>query len=549
MAVLGFILRNLDHFRRRFYAVLAASLLNGVAALAVPLLLTEFTGSGFTFARFERLIALLLVMLAAFLSAERVIRKHGESLAAQFGNHLRLKYFGLLEEQPMSRLSAQHSGYTVALVGNLAGKVQAILMDVFWSFSGMAVSLAFFLYFAVREAWWLALFNIAILAIFLVTSTILARRMAALATGLNKRSATFLQYFVDLLGNLPTIKRLGIREFASARLGEKAGEANDQVQRVQDFHANRWAALHAIFYTANFTTIGVLLYKISAGQLSPSVLIIFIAIFSNIRGSIERLSENILAFAEAKVYVHDLESLVRRDAGNGLRVVPRDWNRIAMRGISFSYPGSTHRITVPELTVSGGETICISGKSGQGKTTVLSLLAGFLQPDQGECSMDAIAYGDIDPHWFRDHVACISQDVELFSLSVWDNLTLGRPASETAVRALLRQLDMGTWPDSLEDGWDTLVGERGLRLSAGQRQRVNLARGILLDKDIYLLDEPTASLDGETEEHVITALEQALTGKTVIIVTHRDAIRRICSREYEMRDHALLPQAATEAGT
>lgn len=543
MSVLAFIYRNLDQYRRRFFLVFAVSLGNGAASLAVPLLLTEFTGSGFTFARFQRLVVLLVSLVVVFLLAERVIRKHGEALAAQFGNHLRYKYFGLLEEQPMARLSAQHSGYTVALVGNLAGKVQGIMLDVFWSFSGMAISLGLFLYFTLREAWWLALFDVSILGFFLITSTLLARRMSTLAAGLNERSAAFLQYFVDFLGNVLTVKRLGVREFASARLGEKADAVNGHVQRVQDFHANRWAALHAIFYTANFTTIGVLLYEISKGRASASALIVFIAVFGTIRGSIERLSENILSFAEAKVYVRDLEALVLREADDGrARVTPGEWDCITMRDIAFSHDGSSLRITVPELIVRRGEMTCISGTSGQGKTTTLALLANFLTPEQGSRAVGPVSYEDITPRFFRDHVAFISQDAELFSLSVWDNLTLGRDADEAAVRALLGKLDMTAWLDSLADGWQTLTGEKGVRLSAGQRQRVNLARGILLGKDAYLLDEPTSHLDGETEKHVIATLAEYLKGKTVVIVTHRDAIRGICDREYEMRDHQLVPR-------
>ncbi len=133
----------------------------------------------------------------------------------------------------------------------------------------------------------------------------------------------------------------------------------------------------------------------------------------------------------------------------------------------------------------------------------------------------------------------ISQESEMFSLSVRDNIVLGQTIPNQDIIDALREVDLYEWIGALEDGLDTLVGEKGIKLSAGQKQRINLIRGLLLDRDIYLLDEPTSHLDAETEKKVISFLQKRLHNKTAVIVSHRPAIQSICERFYEFKGHEM----------
>ncbi len=127
----------------------------------------------------------------------------------------------------------------------------------------------------------------------------------------------------------------------------------------------------------------------------------------------------------------------------------------------------------------------------------------------------------------------------MFDLSVKENLCLGKDISDKTLMKILAKAGLQDWAEKLENGLDTVVGERGLKLSVGQKQRLNLIRGILLDKDIYVLDEPTSNLDKETEALIVGLIQEYLEDKTVVIVTHRDEIKRICKKHYVFEENRM----------
>lgn len=133
----------------------------------------------------------------------------------------------------------------------------------------------------------------------------------------------------------------------------------------------------------------------------------------------------------------------------------------------------------------------------------------------------------------------VSQEVDLFDLSVRDNLCLGKNISEKRIIELLKEAGLYDWYTELPEGLDTMVGERGVKLSAGQKQRLNLIRGILIDKDLYFFDEPTSNLDVESEEKITNMIEKYLKDKTYVIVTHRPRLKDLCNKHYVFEHHMM----------
>lgn len=127
----------------------------------------------------------------------------------------------------------------------------------------------------------------------------------------------------------------------------------------------------------------------------------------------------------------------------------------------------------------------------------------------------------------------------MFNLTVKENLCLGRKIEDTQLIEYLKESGIDDWVSKLENGLDTVVGERGLKLSVGQKQRLNIIRGILLQRDVYILDDPTSNLDKETEKLIINLIPKYLKDKTVIIVTHREEIKNICNRHYEFKNNTM----------
>jgi len=213
-----------------------------------------------------------------------------------------------------------------------------------------------------------------------------------------------------------------------------------------------------------------------------------------------------------------------------------EFETIAMKDIAYQYDTSQGAITIeiPDFHIKKGEKICITGESGQGKTTLLKILSGMLETD-GKLFVDGCSITkNIDAVY-------IAQDTEMLDMTLRDNLTFGNTflSDETLIK-MLGDVGMMEWYVKQEKGLETLLGERGVFVSTGQRQRLNILRGLLIEKEIYQLDEPTSNVDDATEEKMIHLIEESLAGKTVIIVTHKEKIRKICDREYYFKDNKMI---------
>ncbi|MFD7917902.1 thiol reductant ABC exporter subunit CydD [Streptomyces sp. NPDC059740] len=197
------------------------------------------------------------------------------------------------------------------------------------------------------------------------------------------------------------------------------------------------------------------------------------------------------------------------------------------------------------LTVRAGETVALVGPSGAGKTTLLNVLLGFVRPSEGRVRVAGVDLADLSPEEWHRHVAWVSQHPHLFAGTLAENVRLARPeADDAAVRRALREAGALDFVDALPDGLSTRLGEAGAGLSAGQRQRLALARAFLADRPVLLLDEPTANLDGATEAGIVEAVGRLAEGRTVLLVVHRPALLAVADRTV-----ALTGPLPEDAGT
>lgn len=539
MGVLKFVYKNLDRFKTRFVLVFLAGILDGLATFFVPVVLAEFTKSSFTPNDFQNLIRLVIVFYLASLFLQWVIRKWGEALGPQFGNYIRLKYFKALEKLPIKDLINHHSGYILSLINKVSDGLAPIMFDIFWTFAKSISNMTLFFYFTARESVFIAIINLIVLSIFITISTVLSRKMVPIADELNKKRASLLESYTDFMSNILTVKKLGIYSFVENKLFHKTDENYDQIQRLQNFHANRWFFLHTLFSFAFLSTIGFLLFQVSKGTISASVLILFIAAYTIVRGNIERLSENFKSLMEMKAYINSLDKIISPNELVNEDKEIQKWEEIKFDRVFFQHPGSEKKISIPNFVIKRGEKICVIGKSGEGKTTFLNLFTNFLKPDKGKRLIDGQSYEKMNGKFFQKYITMISQETELFNISLRENITIGQKIEEEAIINIFDKLDLLSWVQNLENGLETIVGEKGIKLSAGQKQRINLIRGVLLNREIVLLDEPTSHLDSATEKKVIDFLTDYLSGKTAIIVSHREALREICDKCYIIKDHSF----------
>lgn len=197
---------------------------------------------------------------------------------------------------------------------------------------------------------------------------------------------------------------------------------------------------------------------------------------------------------------------------------------VELSNVSFAYPTRSDQSIVRDisLNITPGETVALVGSSGSGKSTIFNLILRYYDPSSGNVKLDGVKITDADPEQVRQRIALVPQDTTVFAMSVADNIRFGRPdATEKEVQEAAQLALASEFIEKLKEGYDTIVGERGITLSGGQRQRIAIARAILKDAPILLLDEATSALDAESEKLVQKALDGLMVGRTTIVIAHR----------------------------
>ncbi len=212
---------------------------------------------------------------------------------------------------------------------------------------------------------------------------------------------------------------------------------------------------------------------------------------------------------------------------------------ISFSNVEFSYPTRKEMTVLKDINIDikAGSKIALVGHSGAGKSTIIQLLLRFYNPDKGGIFLDGKNVQDIDLKQYRHNVGMVPQEVILFGGSIQENIAYGRPSANfEEIREAARKANALQFIESFPEGFDTLVGERGIKLSGGQRQRIAIARALLKDPKILVLDEATSSLDAESEQLVQTALDELMKNRTTIIIAHRLATIRKVDRIFVINE-------------
>ncbi|MDB5922464.1 MAG: transporter [Betaproteobacteria bacterium] len=302
------------------------------------------------------------------------------------------------------------------------------------------------------------------------------------------------------------------------------------------------AWLISLVMLIGFCAIGVIMWiggydvfagRITAGQLSAFVF--YAAMVASGAGTVSEVWGEIQRAAGATERLMELLDTrpVLTTAAPVITLPPRVSGSIRFDEVTFSYPTRPENVAVGPISfdVRPGERVALVGPSGAGKSTLFGLILRFYDPNAGRILLDGADLRHCEPQQLRRAVALVPQDPVIFATSVTDNVRFGRPgASMDEVRSACVAAHALEFIEHLPQGFETDLGERGVKLSGGQRQRIAIARALLADRPILLLDEATSSLDAESERHVAQALEQLARGRTTLVIAHRLATVRNADR-------------------
>ncbi|MBV9140960.1 MAG: ABC transporter ATP-binding protein [Pseudonocardiales bacterium] len=454
----------------------------------------------------------------------------GQYLGAWIGEHflhrMRTRVFAHLHTLSVSFFDRRRLG---DLLSRLTGDVAAIENVVLSGVVGIVANVVRIVVFAAALFvldWRLALASLIAVPAFWATARVFARRIKIASQEVRARAGSIAVVAEESLGNATLIQAYGREGAELARFGAQSmGSVHAELA------ATRVGALFSplvdlIHVLGILTILGVGIWELAAGHISLGALLAFLVFLAQMYQPVQglgSLSTSLFgAAAAAERIIELLDEHPTVTAPAHPVALGRPQGALRLEHVSFTYPDTTTPVlTDINLTVAPGQTTAIVGASGAGKTTLLKLLLRFYDPTAGTITLDGTDLREADPGHLRAAIAIVLQETLLLDGTIAENILAGRPdATHEQLLTAAHAADAHEFITALPEGYHTRVGQRGRLLSGGERQRIAIARAMIRDAPLLLLDEPTASLDAQATQRVLTPLRRLITGRTTIVISH-----------------------------
>jgi ABC transporter fused permease/ATP-binding protein len=531
LQVLSRLLPMLRPHAGRFALATLMLLIGSALTLVYPQAAREAIDAGISEASSTKLNLLATGLVFVFvLNAAVTWARHylmswlGERVVAD----LRSKVYAKLLQQPLSWFHERPSGELTGRMAADVGTIQSIVGSELSMALREIVTLIGGLVMLFIQSWQLTIGMLLIIPPVLITGFAFGKRIRKMSAAVQDKLAETsaqVQESAAAIGTVQAFRREG-----------KEIERYDE--RVNDFfraalQLSSWRGLFiATMSLLGWMAVASMLWlggrqiidgSLTAGDLTAFLLYTTMVAFA--LGGLANLWGSLQSAAGATVRLFDILDRVPeiRDADDAVDMPPSS-GRFAFKDVTFAYPARKETPVLDGVTleVNPGETVAVVGRSGAGKSTLASLLYRFFDVDSGAVVVDGIDIKQAKLNELRGRLAIVAQDPVLFSGSIHNNIAYARPeASRDDVEAAAKRAHAHTFTLGFSEGYDTMIGERGVKLSGGQRQRLAIARALLADPRILILDEATSSLDGESEALVHDALQTLMKGRTTLVIAHR----------------------------
>jgi ATP-binding cassette subfamily B protein len=448
------------------------------------------------------------------------------SVSARILMEMRVFVFRHLQTLSPRFYARTRTGEIVSRLNSDVAEIQSVATDALFSLALSILTLVGTVAVLVYLNWKLFLLGFVLVPFSLWALVPYRRRIAQQARVVRERNADLSSMVLESLHGMKWITTVGAEDAEAGKLTQKNQDYIASVLRYQVVSAYA-GGLPAIFMS--LSTLVLLLYgghQVIVGRMSLGALVAFAAYQARLLSPMQNVIGLYLSLQRARVSLDrvfeflDLQPEVRDRPGAVALSAAR--GEVDFRDVTFAYHPGSPVVNGVSFTLPAGRRLAIVGPSGAGKSTLVDLLLRFYDPQQGAVYFDGQDLCDLQVRSLRDHIAVVSSEPFLFHASVEENIRYAHwGASREQVWEAARKADLEEFILSTPNGMDTVVGERGLKLSTGQRQRIAIARAVLRDARLWIFDEATATLDVLTESRIWQSLEECLAGRTALVITHR----------------------------
>ncbi|MDO4712485.1 MAG: ABC transporter ATP-binding protein [Candidatus Saccharibacteria bacterium] len=519
-----------------YLGVSVCSILVALTGIAIPFVIAHATtlmvaaieGQAVGVAHVLWLAALLLALDVANTLIRNLGGYWGDIMSTKLKAQLSTQYYHHLLGLPQSYFDGELTGTIINRLNRAITELSQFLNMFANSFFQLLLTTVITIGIVIGYSLELAALIIIMYPLFLWLTALTSKRWQHFQSRKNHETDRASGRFAEVVSQIKVVKSY-VRESLEYRHFTKRYRKTIAVTRKQSRYWHimdviRGVVLSVIF----FLMFAYIFVQTAAGRFSIGDMVLLITLINNLRMPLFNMSFIVDHFQKAMAGSKDFIKAMERqpelqdakDAGE--LVVQR--GAVAFRGVSFRYASVPHHPVLHDVsfTIKPGEHVALVGESGGGKTTITNLLMRLYEVDEGEITIDDTPITAVTQRSVREHIATVFQEPALFSGTIRENIAYGKKeATDEEVIAAARAANADEFIRQLDDGYETQIGERGLRLSGGQKQRIAIARAILKDAPILILDEATSSLDNKSEQLVQQALGRLMKGRTTLIIAHR----------------------------
>jgi len=514
-------------------------------------IVTGLFGSNASAVLYFAVAAVALIAIVGAVSS--YVEKYLTTSVSQWvGHDLRRTLYHHIQRLSLAEHDQSRTGDLITRVTSDIGAVQDFINSALLGMLVNAMTLVGMIGVMLYLNWRFTLIALSVVPVLFLVVYYYTRRIKSASRAVRTQEGKLLSVVEEVLTSIRVVKAFAREDYEQQRFETESLANVEAGLQARSIKAKLSPVVEVIVAIGTCLVLWYGARLAMAGELSAGVLIVFLLYLGKMYKPMRDLSKMTDTVSKAMVgyeriqEVLDIESDVR-DL-RGARPAPRFKGQIEFKDVSFSYGTDKRVLEDVSFTIGAGQVAAFVGPSGTGKSTLVGLIPRFYDPVSGVVAVDGTDVRRYRLKSLRDQISFVLQDTVLFRATIWENIAYGKPnASPDEIRRAADLANAREFIEEMPEGYDTMVGERGVTLSGGQRQRIAIARAVIRDTPILILDEPTSGLDAASEQAVIGALDTLMTGRTSVVIAHHLGTIRHADVIFVINDSALVEQGTHEA--